>query len=401
MNKFSIDNLRRLIGNFSFEENSIEWIVKTRPYGSFPSLNIKIDKKDFLKRVDELRKYNFEDFYLYKKDYTYFEHPVRIVRKEVIFHEGHPYEIDNLRFEVGNPTENYSLFLGFSRGLDPYHQQVLKINLGKLALIKSDISFQEFIDIINKILKLKTLVIRSTSILDNNEFLRLAKSYLFYVAYTRNSSISLRTNLEVYSRLVPLSYYYYGKYIINQDLNEELVDYYKRGVASEDPFIQFISFYHIMEYFYEIVFEEFKTRKVDKNEGFKGKGNELKNIVKNKNLNEKKKLFLVLLKFIELDELKEQLDVLGKDFYTHLTNDFVKFANAKPVNEENFHETLADRIYTIRNALVHRKENHKEKYLPYKTEHKEELKMEIPIIKAITTQIILENSKTATRGKNE
>ena len=148
----------------------------------------------------------------------------------------------------------------------------------------------------------------------------------------------------------------------------------------------------MIEYFFEIIVKEFKTQIIIEADGFKGKEKELKKIANNINIGEKKKLLLVLLKFIELDEFKKQLDSSTEYFFKNLIKNPVKFADAKPVEEKNFHETLANRIYYIRNALIHRKEMHKKKYLPSKNEHREELKLEIPIIKAIATQIILEYS---------
>lgn len=36
--------------------------------------------------------------------------------------------------------------------------------------------------------------------------------------------------------------------------NADVVDYYKQALASNDPYIKYISFYHVMEYFYDEVF---------------------------------------------------------------------------------------------------------------------------------------------------
>ena len=36
---------------------------------------------------------------------------------------------------------------------------------------------------------------------------------------------------------------------------EDVVDYYKQALASNDPYIKYISFYHVMEYFFDEVFK--------------------------------------------------------------------------------------------------------------------------------------------------
>jgi len=42
----------------------------------------------------------------------------------------------------------------------------------------------------------------------------------------------------------------------------DVVDYYKLALSSNDPYIKFISFYHVMEYFYDEVFKK-KNSKLD------------------------------------------------------------------------------------------------------------------------------------------
>ena len=396
MHKFSINDLSRLFGKFECEEIDNNWIVKTEIYDK--NLNIIIDKKDFLNRLELLKEYNFKDFNFYKSTCNYFELPVRIDVEDKYFKL--PYEdlLENFKFRISSPSENFSMYLFLSKGLGPYYgTYVLKHKHYNLAKKKSDIPFKDFISIINnEILKLDTLTIESSSIIDYKEFVKLSNSYLFYLAYSKNLPISLRTNLlEVNSTVVYSDNFYNCNQIFGLNLKKELLDYYKIGVASEDPFIQFISFYHVIEYFFEIVTKECKPSQCVIPNGFKGNEEELKIFFKKifikNNIGEKNQLLLVLLKFIELNELKNQLDSVTKYFYIRLKNP-IKFAEAKPIEEGNFHETLANRIYKIRNALVHRKEDHKEKYLPFNREHRQELNDEIPIIRAIATQIILKYS---------
>ena len=37
--------------------------------------------------------------------------------------------------------------------------------------------------------------------------------------------------------------------------NYDVVDYYRLAISSNDPYIKFISFYHVIEYFYDEVFK--------------------------------------------------------------------------------------------------------------------------------------------------
>ena len=95
-------------------------------------------------------------------------------------------------------------------------------------------SISRFIDIANNILKIKTLIIESKSKLNNKEFLKLSKTYLFYLAYNRNHAVSLRNNpLNISSRVIPNDHYYNSTYILDQNLNDELIDYYKKDIISK------------------------------------------------------------------------------------------------------------------------------------------------------------------------
>lgn len=49
-----------------------------------------------------------------------------------------------------------------------------------------------------------------------------------------------------------------------REYNKALIDYYNLAISSEDPFISFISYYHIIEYFYDEVFREHQIASLKK-----------------------------------------------------------------------------------------------------------------------------------------
>jgi hypothetical protein len=75
----------------------------------------------------------------------------------------------------------------------------------------------------------------------------------------------------------------------------------------------------------------------------------------------------------------------------YLQNNKVKFANADKLDDSNIYNTLAKRIYSIRNSLVHSKEGEKPIFEPF-SKHEEELRKEIPLIKLLSEQIIIKSS---------
>ena len=144
MTNFSINDLSHLIGKFDCEELNKDWNIKTRSYGGFPSIKIEINKKDFYNRLEQLKGYDFKDFYLYSKaKYNYFEHPIRIDKIERFYKLSYEDNSKNLKFKIDSSSENYSLFLYLSKSLGPYYNQNLKLMIGNLALKKSCIQFQD------------------------------------------------------------------------------------------------------------------------------------------------------------------------------------------------------------------------------------------------------------------
>ena len=191
---------------------------------------------------------------------------------------------------------------------------------------------------------------------------------------------------------------------------DDVVDYYRVGIASTDPYIQFISFYHIIEFFYDEVFKQkivsdlrdklthpdfsykddqkvydivrFTKGRLKMNEEL-GSGNELQSLI------------YVLQEFIDISTLKSNLLQTNKDSIIYYQGNKVSFAKAPSIqwNDSNgVSKNIAKRIYYVRNALVHSKSGkNEERYKPYKDE--KELLREIPLIKTIAEMIIIGSSK--------
>ncbi|EUK18699.1 hypothetical protein [Commensalibacter papalotli (ex Servin-Garciduenas et al. 2014)] len=186
---------------------------------------------------------------------------------------------------------------------------------------------------------------------------------------------------------------------------KHILDYYRLALSSREPFSQYLSYYHIAEYFLDEVFNQ-NLRKQFQNKitspHFDSKDDkelnkiinfikkEIKNCKENGQGNELESLKLVLTKFIEIDELQEKLTSEQIEYYQQ---NKIKFSNAPTISfkdKQNFYTHLAQRIYKTRNALVHSKDNDKERYKPY--QDSEELSKEIPLIKLVAEQVIINSS---------
>ena len=58
---------------------------------------------------------------------------------------------------------------------------------------------------------------------------------------------------------------------------------------------------------------------------------------------------------------------------------------------EAFYTVVRNRIYSVRNAIVHSKEGEKLRYEPFK--HDKELAKEVPLIRAVAEEIIINSAK--------
>ncbi|MEI4718912.1 hypothetical protein [Bacillus cereus] len=188
--------------------------------------------------------------------------------------------------------------------------------------------------------------------------------------------------------------------------NSNLIDYYNLAISSEDPFVSFISYYHIIEYFFDEVFREqqintLKTSITSPRFSYKDDEqlfNIIKKIIKDNRLvkengsgNEQQSLNYVLHKFIiSLDDFKQRLSAEELTFYQ---NSIVTFSNGNTINwdrdKDSIIKGISNRIYKTRNALIHSKSSKKEEtYHPYL--HKNELKKEISLIKVVA-ECLIEN----------
>lgn len=239
-------------------------------------------------------------------------------------------------------------------------------------------------------------------------FVGLKNSYLFNTMYLTNRSLiehiefdsilfPTRERLERSKQqleIAPLKSY-----------NANIINYYKKAMSSSDPYIQYISFYHILEYFYDETYyrylvndmrgkithpdfsyksdeELIKLAKFAQNRlrqfGEDGQGNELES------------LKYVLKEFVNIPDLKTKLEELKGDWVSYYSNHKVTFSDGPVLNfkDDQAMGSIAKRIYYTRNSLIHSKSGKKElTYHPYN--HENLLKQEIPLIKKISEMIII------------
>lgn len=282
---------------------------------------------------------------------------------------------------------------------------------------------KDLFSLIKIIVRLPYVVyIESTSSQSTEQLQRYAKSFLFNIAYNFDFVFKAVTEID---DLFPQRTFLNRRRIHNVaelmapqlSYKEELVEQYYMALASEDPFVKFIGFYHIMEHFYEEVYNEdiFKSvQYIIQHPGFSSK--RTKDIVKIVDLIKKKTrqskeefqgseleaLELTLKKFVDISELINDLTEFNSSIVDYYKISEVSFSKGdtidlRDISNEKLYKKLSARIYKTRNALVHSKSNEGRSnergiYKPF--DNSQELLMEIPLMRYISEAIIINSAST-------
>lgn len=238
----------------------------------------------------------------------------------------------------------------------------------------------------------------------------LVNNFLFDMVH--NSNISFGYFKDIYEILQ------IDKELTDIDLNNHfncagtnnyksnLLDYYLLAKSSNDPFARYLSYYHVLEYFFDEIFNKnlrkqfqdkitspsFSNTDTDElNKVINFIKKETKNCRENGQGNELESLKLVLKEFIDRDKLQKRLSSEQIEYFQKNQISFSHAPTFSFKDKEGFYNNLAKRIYQTRNALVHSKEGtNVYNYNPY--QDSEELSKEIPLIKLIAELVIINSS---------
>lgn len=235
-------------------------------------------------------------------------------------------------------------------------------------------------------------------------------SYYFNISYNYNECILRIANISKRRRrmgvnnggqLVPLRIY-----------NSQLMDYYNQGVAADTAFSQYLAFYHVLEFFFQTVIEEdtlnyikdtltkpsFSTSSKRELTSFvKGIKKKLSNQKEKSSQGEQFALELCLEKHLNISDLTARLNLIDCECVDYYKGNKVSFAQDSIEvdfeNEKTVISHLSQRIYSVRNAIVHSKDCDKLRYQPF--DNDDELSKEIPLIKSIAEIVIINTAEIA------
>ncbi|WP_215491704.1 hypothetical protein [Fenollaria sporofastidiosus] len=260
-----------------------------------------------------------------------------------------------------------------------------------------------------------SLIVSYNKDIDKNKLNDYINSFLFNFCYNYGYSFRIMNSLD---ELLNIRYRNKNSSYKSEELDaprllykQDLTEQYHMAVSSEDPFVQFIGFYHIMEYFYEEIYKEGVVNNVKEillDPGFSTKRK--KDIMKLVDLINKKRtestvgseleaLELTLRKYIDIEKITEKLNEINEDIIEYYKNNTVNFSNGDAIDligdKKQIFKKLANRIYKTRNSLVHSKSNEvrlneRGIYKPFKDS--KALLKEIPLLKVISEEIIIKSA---------
>lgn len=278
----------------------------------------------------------------------------------------------------------------------------------------NEIEVHDLLSAIKRIVvRLISLKITSEDPLSYNIFNSIGDAFIFTVSYNMNQSIIKRVKIdEVFSlnHLSKIRKSTFGSidpprvtYI------SDLIYYYETAISTTNPHLQFISFYHILEYFYEDIYNKHQIEEIRKkilSPNFSClKPESIKEIIEVTETairrrgtefiyNEQEALKLTLMEYVDTDQLKKDITAFDPELIKYYNKEvpfLSKYSVDLNAGKKNVIAQIAFRIYNVRNSVIHSKNGTKSICMPFK--HDKALMMEMPLIRLIAEQVIINTSK--------
>lgn len=190
-------------------------------------------------------------------------------------------------------------------------------------------------------------------------------------------------------------------------INPHLLKFYQLASSTEFESHKFLSFYHILEYFFLSVSDQNLYQKLSRrinDPKFRTIPKNLDRLIKDMNSHktendETEMLKSVLVKYMNEDELVEFIKdyelIIENNLYTKKRTVFGTEINGTNLQSGHVFGPISKHIKAVRNALVHSSDRHErnDRFIPYSKSSMEIVKNEIPVLKFIAEKIIISTSE--------
>lgn len=402
----------------------IDHVNSTRIYLDYTvnDTTYRLKKKRLREAVEKLEKLQTDQEYeLF--DSKSFE--VSVVQNSRIFFMGDDEicktdTVNKLDYRLSNPTDEYLIHI--IKQLIPLSnaansgRPTLWHRLRNRRTHSNDNENLDLFDLLKRTIpRFQTLHIKSDSTKSKSEFETLTYSFLFNLSYNTDLSYLPSSLIEDLTRTIRIGRIRRARMeeveAPKRKYENDLILYYQKGISSESVDLQYLSFYHILEHFFEKIYNDELIKSIkdeltkpsfsykrtkDVSELIKVIQNKLKYKNEEFQINEPEALRLVLERFIsDLDEVKDAINSYDNELIEYYKSQEVEFSKGNRVNfqedRDKILKNLRERIYKTRNSIVHSKETDREKYLPFK--HDRILQKEIILMRIIAEKIIIESSR--------
>lgn len=320
-----------------------------------------------------------------------------------------------ITYEVSVPSDDYLIWLICSANKNGSLRDLVfsPIARERLRRIGED---EGILDALRRVLgNHPTIKIKSTSKTSIKRFHTLSNSLLFHLAYNLDVAlVPQRFFAEIFRRGRITRMRRSSRDDIDpprRTYNEDLVNHYVLGISTDNATVQYLSFYHILEHFFESVFndeliETIKTAITLPSFSYKRKkdvASLVATIKKNLQIrsetitfSELQALNITLARFMTKQEVVEKLDEYDSSLVDYYRNEQVSFSDGPKIDLNSADtatliKNLSKRIYQTRNSLVHSKDGDRAKYTPFRDER--HLVKEIPLLRFIAESVILKVSE--------
>jgi len=322
-------------------------------------------------------------------------------------------EVNKIKYEI-SPASNIYL-LNFLRLFNSEYNKNYRRRF--FILNRQEDKEYDVFELLNKLFRIWTIKIKSETKKKREELENFSYAFIYNLGINLDLAIyPLRyidefvSKVQIRIRRSSFNEIEAPKRVYNNDL----VLFYQRAIISESLDNQYLSFYHILEHFFDEVYNEDLRSAIKKelSQGtFSHKRNKdieklidlIKKKLKYKNeaflIQENEALLLTLKKYItDINEIKQQLIDYDPNLIEYYKTNEVVFSKGNKVNfdidnSDEIYKNLSSRIYSTRNSIVHSKETEtdKNKYLPFKDDR--HLINENILLRLIAEKVLFESSK--------
>jgi hypothetical protein len=407
---------------FQVKEETENQIIFQVMDGKTASID-KTHLKNIAKRLKKLNSSEGVELYNSK----YYEVLVRSERRILVDSDINQTDsVNKLSYRLSSPSDEYTLFILNELAKIDSQEFIRRGGVGyrlRRFFDREDnndgqqnlFDFQ-ILDLVKYIMpRLETIQVSATNDKTKDEFERLIYSFIFNLSYNSDYTIFPTRFIDEYISVYRINRLRRSRILEVEApkrlYENELIHHYQKGVASESLDNQFLSFYHVLEYFFEKIYNEEIISKVRSeltkpNFSYK-RTRDIKLLIdiiqkklKYKNdeflINELEALQLTISKFItDFPAIKCEIDSYDNSLVDYYKNNEVPFSGGNRINFEiaeieQIVKNMAQRIYKTRNSIVHSKETDKSRYLPFRDD--KDLLKEIFLIRVVAEHIIIESS---------